>query len=86
VLLDTDIAWPNKIVKEAIKRGVLLIGSSPCIEGYLLKLLGHPVPVESRVCKSKLDEFGFGPTVIPPFLGAFKSRGHAAFVRCCFGV
>ncbi|MBO0505930.1 type I restriction endonuclease subunit R [Aeromonas veronii] len=25
-------------------------------------------------------------TVIPPFLGAFKSRGHAAFARCCFGV
>ena len=24
--------------------------------------------------------------VIPPFLGAFKSRGHAAFARCCFGV
>lgn len=62
VLLDTDIAWPNKIVKEANQRGVLLIGSSPCIEGYLLKLLGHPVPVESRMCKSKLDELGFGPT------------------------
>ena len=27
-----------------------------------------------------------GETVIPPFLGAFKSRGHAAFARCCFGV
>ena len=27
-----------------------------------------------------------GGMVIPPFLGAFKSRGHAAFARCCFGV
>ena len=27
-----------------------------------------------------------GAVVIPPFLGAFKSRGHAAFARCCFGV
>ncbi|WP_421241904.1 putative quinol monooxygenase [Aeromonas enteropelogenes] len=25
-------------------------------------------------------------TVIPPFLGAFKSRGHAACARRCFGV
>ncbi len=24
--------------------------------------------------------------VIPPFLGAFKSRGHAACARRCFGV
>ncbi|AHX60837.1 IS256 family transposase [Aeromonas media WS] len=24
--------------------------------------------------------------VIPPFLGAFKSRGHAACARYCFGV
>ena len=29
---------------------------------------------------------GVGDRVIPPFLGAFKSRGHAAFARCCFGV
>ncbi len=28
----------------------------------------------------------FGAPVIPPFLGAFKSRGHAACARRCFGV
>ena len=27
-----------------------------------------------------------GTRVIPPFLGAFKSRGHAACARRCFGV
>ncbi|WP_412705345.1 hypothetical protein [Aeromonas rivipollensis] len=27
-----------------------------------------------------------GQVVIPPFLGAFKSRGHAACARRCFGV
>ena len=31
-------------------------------------------------------EIGADGEVIPPFLGAFKSRGHAAFARCCFGV
>ncbi|BBQ54023.1 hypothetical protein WP2S18C03_31040 [Aeromonas veronii] len=29
---------------------------------------------------------GISRSVIPPFLGAFKSRGHAACARRCFGV
>lgn len=51
---------------------------------------------ESHYLKVLCDEvFGRGnfignvvwqKRVIPPFLGAFKSRGHAAFARCCFGV
>ena len=31
-------------------------------------------------------EAWFSDRVIPPFLGAFKSRGHAACARRCFGV
>ncbi|MBC8673693.1 hypothetical protein H2137_16285 [Aeromonas hydrophila] len=33
-----------------------------------------------------LQKKGYTATVIPPFLGAFKSRGHAACARRCFGV
>ncbi|BBQ54034.1 hypothetical protein WP2S18C03_31150 [Aeromonas veronii] len=33
-----------------------------------------------------LDAIFEALTVIPPFLGAFKSRGHAACARRCFGV
>lgn len=61
-LLDMDIPWPDKTVKKAAQKGVFLVGSSPCIEGYILKLLGHPVPAESKMCKVKLDEAGFGST------------------------
>ncbi|MGL5288189.1 MAG: GIY-YIG nuclease family protein [Aeromonas sp.] len=41
------------------------------------------VPLESALAVIKYIVDG---SVIPPFLGAFKSRGHAAFARCCFGV
>ena len=51
---------------------------------------GHKLVWVLRTCGSALvpTKVGVHPThvVIPPFLGAFKSRGHAAFARCCFGV
>ena len=31
-------------------------------------------------------EISIGRRVIPPYSGAFKSRGQAARARCCFGV
>ncbi|MCQ6999277.1 hypothetical protein NP024_17750 [Salmonella enterica] len=35
---------------------------------------------------NKSEAFTDGKVVIPPFLGALKSRGHAACAKRCFGV
>ncbi len=43
--------------------------------------------VERYNLKGKVvGDVALGALVIPPFLGAFKSRGHAACARRCFGV
>lgn len=50
---------------------------------------GEAVVVNNLLTGAGLAEFLASMVttlVIPPFLGAFKSRGHAAFARCCFGV
>lgn len=56
VLLDTDLPWPGKLVKAARKLDIELIGSTPCLEGLLLTILGqpHPVPANNRTCKKSL--------------------------------
>jgi hypothetical protein len=53
-LLDTDIDWPKTKVKEAKQKRITLIGSTPCLEGLLLKILGKKVPVLSDECKKSL--------------------------------
>lgn len=55
VFLDTDIPWTDKLHKQAKLFKVELIGSTPCIEGLFLKLLGQPVPVLSADCKKQLS-------------------------------
>lgn len=55
-LLDTDLDWPVHLANEAAAKNIVLIGSTPCLEGLLLKTLGKkmPKPPLSGACKKKL--------------------------------
>jgi hypothetical protein len=55
-LLDTDLAWSGKLIKNAKKNKIEMIGSTPCLEGLLLRVLSKPVPDTSDVCKKILRE------------------------------
>jgi len=50
-LLDTDIVWPEKLVQEAKRKGIHLIGSIPCLEGFLLDIINEKKPETSPECK-----------------------------------
>ena len=54
-LLDTDIKWTNENKHAAIKNSIELVGSIPCLEGMLLKILGQSVPHDSATCKQHLN-------------------------------
>ena len=43
VLLDTDVSWPPECVAMAKEQGIVLIGCSPCLEAWLLRLAGYKV-------------------------------------------
>lgn len=53
-LLDTDLPWPAATLRAAQKARVQLFGSTPCLEGLLLCILGQPVPELSEACKRSL--------------------------------
>ena len=55
-LLDTDLEWHKKDREAARKKGLVLVGSTPCLEGLLLKILGRPVPQTSTQCKSAISQ------------------------------
>ncbi len=54
-LLDTDIPLTAAAAKRAKVRKVQVIGSSPCVEGLLLDILGVPVPATSPECKIRCE-------------------------------
>ncbi|WP_213865013.1 hypothetical protein [Vibrio crassostreae] len=60
-LLDLDIPWPPKLVAEAKKKDIPLIGSNPCLEGLLIQILKlkKPTPLNNNSAKKlihpKLD-------------------------------
>lgn len=54
--LDTDLVWTAGLKKEARAKKIEMIGSTPCIEGLLLQILGESVPSSSSVCKRKLQD------------------------------
>jgi len=39
VLLDTDLVWSDAVKKRARKNRLTLLGSNPCVEGFLLEIL-----------------------------------------------
>lgn len=53
-LLDKDIPWTTKIISYAARNKVHLLGSTPCFEGLLLKILNQPVPDVCGKCKERL--------------------------------
>ncbi|MFA0000783.1 hypothetical protein AB4428_20970 [Vibrio lentus] len=53
-LLDTDLPWPVGLAKTAKQKKIPLIGSTPCLEGLLLDILGIKKPASSSACKKLL--------------------------------
>lgn len=56
-LLDTDDPWLDKTIKCARQKKIQLIGSTPCLEGLLLRILNQPTPKESSDCKQHITKF-----------------------------
>ncbi|WP_416413751.1 RloB domain-containing protein [Pantoea sp. App145] len=54
VLMDCDLVWPTKKVKEATAKGFILIGSTPCLEGLLLDILNQKKCTTNNGCKELL--------------------------------
>ena len=53
-LLDTDLVWTKQNNSDAKRKKIELIGSTPCLEGLLLQILGRAVPASSPDCKQQL--------------------------------
>ncbi len=53
-LLDTDIDWTSQNKIDAKRKKIELIGSTPCLEGLLLKVLGKQISSISDDCKRQL--------------------------------
>ncbi|MCH7225661.1 hypothetical protein [Haloferula sp. A504] len=60
VLFDTDRPLPAVWHRKALANGYQLVTPSPCIEAFLLELLGHPLPGDTAACKRAFD------AVLPP--------------------
>lgn len=56
ILLDTDIPWNKATRDKARVKRMALLGSAPCIEGLLLRILNLPVPTDSATCKIRLRQ------------------------------
>lgn len=54
VLLDTDLPWPQKLVRLARSKGIVLVGAVPCLEGTLLDILSMAKAQTNNGCKSLL--------------------------------
>jgi hypothetical protein len=55
VFFDTDIALPPTWAAKSRRAGHILITPSPCIEAFLLTLLGRPCPSDTAACKRAFD-------------------------------
>ena len=53
-LLDTDIDWTSQNKIDAKRKKIELIGSTPCLEGLLLQVLGRQFSSISDDCKCQL--------------------------------
>lgn len=65
VLLDTDREMPAEAQECAESEEIQIIGSTPCIEGLLLKILDEPVPNTCRQCKARVRHFLQGQLTTP---------------------
>ena len=55
-LLDTDLDMSATIRRRAKSKKVQIIGVTPCIEGFLLKILREHVPSMSADCKARVGD------------------------------
>jgi hypothetical protein len=55
-LLDTDIPWTDQLQKLARSRKIEMVGSTPCIEGLYLQILGRNPPDQSLECKKVIKQ------------------------------
>lgn len=58
ILLDTDKVWPREMTSRAEEEGIILLGSSPCLEDFFLEILGTENACEdlsSWNCKSLFE-------------------------------
>lgn len=55
-LLDKDLIWPPKLIKEAKRLNITLVGVDPCIEALMIDILEHrrPRPCNNKSCKKYL--------------------------------
>ena len=53
-LLDTDLVWTKQNRSDAKRKKIELVGSTPCLEGLLLQILGKAVPASNLDCKRQL--------------------------------
>lgn len=53
-MLDADCLPTSAKRREANRNGIEFITLEPCLEGFLLKVLGQPVPRSSQACKDHL--------------------------------
>ncbi len=73
VLLDTDLICNPAVLKEAKVNGIRIIGSSPCLEGFLLDLLGYAKAKTNEGCKKLLKPYMKGdPTDRDAYCENFK--------------
>lgn len=61
VLLDTHLEMSMAARKRAKSKKIQIVGSTPCIEGLLLKILDEPVPDTCAECKTRMDRLRLGP-------------------------
>ena len=55
-LLDTDLEMSATTRRRARSKKIRIIGTTPCLEGLLLKLLGENVPTTSAECKARVGD------------------------------
>lgn len=60
VFFDTDRALPATWRRRAVSAGCEMVTPSPCVEAFLLGLLGQPLPGGTAACKRAFD------AILPP--------------------
>ncbi|EHU9451290.1 Uncharacterised protein [Vibrio vulnificus] len=73
-LLDLDLEWNKKLVKECQSCNITLVGVDPCIEALMLQILGKPLPIPctNDSCKKAMHPLLSGsPTKKESYAGLF---------------
>ena len=55
-LLDTDNPWTGTLLKTARRGKIVMVGSRPCLEGFLLSIQGKQPPEQTAACKKAIAQ------------------------------